>query len=178
MFFYWRCEECGSMFAIKSRLITHQNTVHNEPVHPCQICDKSFKTLTLLKRHTVIHSRCKPYCCPFCNHSSNSQSNLTKHVRKIHSQCDFSYHKWVFPTTTITCWTSGLVTITILFSDLLMENNTNIWFSYTSGCYLVHNRPLSLPIEKWRLIIFYVFVNVFYNTLLFFLLLLLVLYYF
>jgi len=95
-FVYWRCEECGSMFAIKSRLITHQNTVHNEPVHPCQICDKSFKTLTLLKRHTVIHSRFKPYCCPFCNHSSNSQSNLTKHVRKIHSLDDFSYHKSVF----------------------------------------------------------------------------------
>lgn len=91
----YMCEECGSMFAIKSRLITHQNTVHNEPVHPCQICDKSFKTLTLLKRHTVIHSRCKPYCCPFCNHSSNSQSNLTKHVRKIHSQGDFSYHKFI-----------------------------------------------------------------------------------
>lgn len=91
----YMCEECGSMFAIKSRLITHQNTVHNEPVHPCQICDKSFKTLTLLKRHTVIHSRFKPYCCPFCNHSSNSQSNLTKHVRKIHSLGDFSYHKFI-----------------------------------------------------------------------------------
>ncbi|XP_060876539.1 oocyte zinc finger protein XlCOF26-like isoform X2 [Metopolophium dirhodum] len=91
----YMCEECGSMFAIKSRLITHQNTVHNEPVHPCQICDKSFKTLTLLKRHTVIHSRYKPYCCPFCNHSSNSQSNLTKHVRKIHSQSNFSYHKFI-----------------------------------------------------------------------------------
>ncbi|XP_060851004.1 zinc finger protein 708-like isoform X2 [Rhopalosiphum padi] len=91
----YMCEECGSMFAIKSRLITHQNTVHNEPVHPCQVCDKSFKTLTLLKRHTVIHSRFKPYCCPFCNHSSNSQSNLTKHVRKIHSLDDFSYHKFI-----------------------------------------------------------------------------------
>jgi len=102
LFIYYRCEECGSMFAIKSRLITHQNTVHNEPVHPCQVCDKSFKTLTLLKRHTVIHSRFKPYCCPFCNHSSNSQSNLTKHVRKIHSLDDFSYHKSVFLARTIT----------------------------------------------------------------------------
>lgn len=88
-----RCEECGSMFSIKSRLTTHKNTVHNQRVHTCQICDKSFQTLSLLKRHAFIHSRFKPYTCPFCNHSSNSQSNLTKHVRNIHSQTDFSYHK-------------------------------------------------------------------------------------
>lgn len=139
-FLYLRCEECGSMFAIKSRLITHQNTVHNEPVHPCQICDKSFKTLTLLKRHTIIHSRCKPYCCPFCNHSSNSQSNLTKHVRKIHSQDDFSYHKSVFPATTITK-DAVLVKIITFFSDLLMENNSKIWLLNTSGHYIDHNKP-------------------------------------
>lgn len=88
-----RCEECGSMFAIKSRLKTHQNTVHNERVHTCLVCDKSFQTQSLLKRHVAVHSRFKPYSCPFCNHSSNSQSNLTKHVRNIHSKSDFSYHK-------------------------------------------------------------------------------------
>lgn len=89
-----RCEECGSMFSIKSRLTTHQNTVHNERKHACQVCEKAFQTLSLLKRHMFIHSRFKPYACPFCNHSSNSQSNLTKHVRNIHSITDFSYHKY------------------------------------------------------------------------------------
>jgi len=138
------------MFAIKSRLITHQNTVHNESVHPCQICDKSFKTLTLLKRHIVIHSRFKPYCCPFCNHSSNSQSNLTKHVRKIHSLDDFSYHKSVFLTRIITKMLD-LNKYIFLFLDLLMENNIRLW-RYISNHYHIHIIPeltiSNLPIQN------------------------------
>lgn len=130
-----RCEECGSMFSIKSRLKTHQNTVHIDSVHKCQICDKSFKSLSMLKRHTFIHSRFKPYACPFCNHSSNSQSNLTKHVRKIHSKEDFSYHKYVIPNSHSF---TALATTTKLMS-VAMENYCNqlicnqVFFFYFLG---------------------------------------------
>lgn len=112
------------MFSIKSRLKTHQNTVHIDSVHKCQICDKSFKSLTLLKRHTFIHSRFKPYSCPFCNHSSNSQSNLTKHVRKIHSKEDFSYHKYVI-----------LLTLFLHCSCPSCETNSMQWSIVVINCY-------------------------------------------
>lgn len=112
---HYRCEECGSMFAIKSRLQTHKNTVHSERVHMCNVCDKTFQSQSLVKRHMFIHSRVKPYSCPFCNHSSNSQSNLTKHVRNIHSKDGFSYHKSVLHICFVFLLCDGRLELLIIF---------------------------------------------------------------
>lgn len=135
-----RCEECGSMFAIKSRLQTHKNTVHNERLHTCDVCNKSFQSQSLVKRHMVIHSRVKPYSCPFCNHSSNSQSNLTKHVRNIHSKENFSYHKSVLLTILLCycfCVMGRLkVLISIFFVIIRFINGKQWWTTLiTSGRY-------------------------------------------
>lgn len=49
-----------------------------------------FPTKYSLHRHETTHTNNKPHSCPFCNFACNMQGNLTKHIRNMHQQPDFS----------------------------------------------------------------------------------------
>lgn len=93
-FFSCSCKQCDTSFVSSGGLTNHMNSVHGERKYPCEICHKCFPTIHKLKRHSFIHTRVKPYTCPFCtNYASNTQGNLTKHVKTVHQMHDFSYLK-------------------------------------------------------------------------------------
>ena len=48
----------------------------------CEICGKSFKLLTDLKRHILIHSAERPFRCDLCSYTCNRESSLKNHYYK------------------------------------------------------------------------------------------------
>ncbi|SCU89486.1 LANO_0D05116g1_1 [Lachancea nothofagi CBS 11611] len=57
-------------------------------VFRCNMCEKSFRRRSWLKRHLLSHSSFKPYSCPWCQSRHKRRDNLfqhmkTKHVRQV-----------------------------------------------------------------------------------------------
>lgn len=53
---------------------------NSKPI-PCDKCEKSFKKLSHLKRHMLIHTNMKPYACKICSKSFREANCLKKHIR-------------------------------------------------------------------------------------------------
>ncbi|XP_071528415.1 uncharacterized protein [Panulirus ornatus] len=55
---------------------------------PCPECGREFHGLNkkfLLTRHMITHTGEKPYQCPHCPYRANVSSNLTRHLRTVHT---------------------------------------------------------------------------------------------
>ncbi|XP_063063868.1 zinc finger protein 436-like [Engraulis encrasicolus] len=91
----FRCPECPERFPNYKRQRTHIRT-HS---YTCQYCDKAFKRLCALQRHTFIHTGKKPFTCAVCDRYFNQESHLKSHMR-LHTgerpfkcqQCDRSFN--------------------------------------------------------------------------------------
>ena len=107
------CSFCNSNYAYKANLYTHIVAIHEgEKPYKCSICEYSCTKEDLLKIHissvheekesyefTVLHSNydfngyvqtvpesMKLFKCPFCSIKSPKQSNINKHVKKVHEK--------------------------------------------------------------------------------------------
>ena len=49
--------------------------------YTCQVCRKSFRTPSVLKRHSFCHTGHKPYQCDFCGKGCTTPGNLIAHKR-------------------------------------------------------------------------------------------------
>ena len=49
-------------------------------IHKCDVCEKSFRKVAVLKRHLLLHSGEKPHKCAHCNKSFASRGNLKSHL--------------------------------------------------------------------------------------------------
>jgi len=50
----------------------------------CEVCMKSFPYISLLKKHSVVHSKGKRYGCQFCGSRFSRIDNLKGHIKVIH----------------------------------------------------------------------------------------------
>ncbi|PNF41384.1 hypothetical protein B7P43_G14410 [Cryptotermes secundus] len=81
---------------------TCHRIAEDDPKKPyeCQQCDKCFSHDYLLEEHeNQMHSTTHTYKCTFCDHSSNSRSNMTRHLalhtekrRFACNQCGAAFH--------------------------------------------------------------------------------------
>ena len=52
----------------------------------CGVCNKHFKTKSMLKQHfQSVHEKIK-YSCNICEYQATQQGNLKKHIRSIHEK--------------------------------------------------------------------------------------------
>ncbi|KAF4528215.1 hypothetical protein B566_EDAN016836 [Ephemera danica] len=79
------CEQCGAAFYVLSALKDHCLYIHSDiRKHRCDLCSKSFKRSSELKRHQRTHSNLRPYGCTSCEKTFNRSSHLTRHREQCH----------------------------------------------------------------------------------------------
>ncbi|XP_062563813.1 zinc finger protein 3 homolog [Armigeres subalbatus] len=84
------CSFCAESFIIPSKLREHELLVHSGTVaalHPCDACDKSFRTKHLLKAHRQTHDQERNFPCDQCNAVFRLRLQLRKHTRGVHPTC-------------------------------------------------------------------------------------------
>lgn len=82
------CDRCNKIYATKSNLKQHTNTVHNKIKNfNCDQCDKSYKRKGGLKRHIEgFHDKIKNYECDKCNYICSDRNSLKLHIKSIHDK--------------------------------------------------------------------------------------------
>ncbi|XP_062999228.1 transcription factor E4F1 isoform X2 [Elgaria multicarinata webbii] len=70
-------EEGASMELIKVKLL-----VNKEGRYVCELCQKTFKTASILKAHMITHSSRKDYECKLCGTSFRTKGSLIRHHRR------------------------------------------------------------------------------------------------
>lgn len=87
-----QCQLCNQTLSTKRALNAHMKTVHESGLaYECGLCDKVFYRKNLCENHKLrIHSDARPYACNFegCSSHFKTKTDLTRHVRKIHSSSE------------------------------------------------------------------------------------------
>ncbi|KAG5667348.1 hypothetical protein PVAND_015331 [Polypedilum vanderplanki] len=74
---------CGRKYMKKSRLTEHLNS-HFNITFACDICDKTFFTKTILKRHKLLHQEMKLFQCDKCPKSFATKFQVRNHLHNVH----------------------------------------------------------------------------------------------
>mmetsp|Transcript_10896 Transcript_10896/g.16251 ORF Transcript_10896/g.16251 Transcript_10896/m.16251 type:complete len:438 (+) Transcript_10896:172-1485(+) len=86
----YRCPlpACRKSFRLPSYLRRHIIYTHGpmKPNFRCRICGVQFKTRDHQLRHSLVHTRDKPYNCSFCNKTFRQRSQINVHVRITHKK--------------------------------------------------------------------------------------------
>jgi len=80
----YKCSRCSNVYAYKSWLERHYNTVHKK-MFACEFCPLSFKKKYQLQMHIQIYTGPKKHKCPKCQNTYNDKTNLTKHIQLKHN---------------------------------------------------------------------------------------------
>ncbi|KAB0790885.1 hypothetical protein PPYR_14972 [Photinus pyralis] len=78
---------------IKDEDVDMSNTTSakSKKLYDCTHCDRSFRWLRNLKRHSLTHNQSKPFTCDQCEFRSNRKDALHNHVSNKHVDADKPY---------------------------------------------------------------------------------------
>ncbi|XP_072299498.1 transcription factor E4F1 [Eucyclogobius newberryi] len=77
------CGECEKTFKTLNILRTHLKTHTEEKNFKCELCDTSFRTKGSLIRHNRRHTDERPYRCNLCGQSFRESGALTRHLKSL-----------------------------------------------------------------------------------------------
>ena len=80
----YSCPICNFEAKSVRYLSKHLASVHTEK-RTCDICDKTFQSITGLNRHRLLHTGEMPFKCERCPARFNRKANLNRHVK--HASC-------------------------------------------------------------------------------------------
>ncbi|XP_073831442.1 uncharacterized protein [Musca autumnalis] len=99
----YKCNKCGKSFAKLSNFKLHPEFCKGQPKHDnsktrvaCDICEKSYKDKSVLKRHKDTYHRDndKRHQCHICDRIFANKPNLDDHLTRVHSMESRFKCKW------------------------------------------------------------------------------------
>ncbi|TGZ33868.1 hypothetical protein CRM22_011417 [Opisthorchis felineus] len=86
------CSACSEVFPNRGALHKHKLLQHDKvPMekvtkHECAVCKRWFEDTRNLKRHSVVHTKQRPFMCVLCAKAYSQLEALQRHQRKNHQQ--------------------------------------------------------------------------------------------
>jgi DNA-directed RNA polymerase subunit RPC12/RpoP len=77
----YMCAYCGHSFRYMSSLTRHLVIHSGEKRYVCHICNKAFTQEAHLKTHSILHTGEKPFHCNICLMSFSRKGNLKRHLQ-------------------------------------------------------------------------------------------------
>ncbi|XP_054720723.1 zinc finger protein 423-like, partial [Uloborus diversus] len=79
------CSHCDKVFLKRSQVKDHMRTHITSTTHPCEICDESFPSTSLLRRHLKdVHKRKYEHTCIVCSELFDTNDQLDAHLNEEH----------------------------------------------------------------------------------------------
>ncbi|KAG5446926.1 Zinc finger protein 579 [Clonorchis sinensis] len=84
------CSTCSQIFPNRAALHKHKLLQHDKvPMdelakHECAVCKRWFEDTYKLKRHSVVHTKQRPFVCVLCAKAYSQNESLREHQRKKH----------------------------------------------------------------------------------------------
>lgn len=83
----YKCDECGKTCTDRRAIIEHMVVHSEERPYACRICDKTYKTKKILRRHEGIHAMTRDtYQCPDCAFKTHWKTNIKRHILEVHKK--------------------------------------------------------------------------------------------
>ena len=80
------CQYCHKKFKFEPNLKRHSLVHTKEKPFSCKVCHKDFNQMANLKRHNLTHTKEQKFICNICNRRFSQLCNLKRHCIKVHTK--------------------------------------------------------------------------------------------
>lgn len=78
----FRCDICNKTYNSKAILKKHRKIHGEEKEFRCNVCNRGFENNAELERHNKVHLGIRPYSCHLCANSFSEEGSLKTHMKR------------------------------------------------------------------------------------------------